>query len=348
MDKRKYDIFVGAFYSNGQLVPEFQSVPGIKLLFFSKKHQFDFLWIRKLNAFLRAHPIDIIEAWNTSAKTVAMIMARLFSISHTVVRERSAHYLYTGVGSVLYTILEIYLTRYASLVLANSQAGRQFAISKGIKPEKVRVIYNGIDAGQMVPRRSDMQVRAEFGINGNDPVVGMVARLIPEKDPATFLKAAKLIVATKPDVKFFLVGDGPLFKKLKDLTQMMGLERNVIFTGRRGDVPDLLNIMDIVVLSSSVTEGCSNVIAEAMFMAKPVIATDVGGNNELLTDRQTGFLVSPQKPGEMARAVDVLLSDSNLAKRMGKQAQMLAKQRFSFQNLIQQHEQVYKNLIACR
>lgn len=345
LNKDQFNITVGAFYSNGQLSADFLSVPGINVQFFGKKHELDFLWLWRLGAYLRAHRVDIIDMWNTSAKTVGMLSAWAFSIAHTVVRERSAHNLYTSYGSILYTLLDRILARYATIAIANSEAGRLFAIAKGIKPEKIRVIYNGINSPKMIPKRPGSQVRADLGINFNAPVVGMVARLVVEKDPFTFLQAAKIVVSADSKVKILLVGDGPLYNVSQEMTESLGIYDNVVFTGARDDIPEFINIMDVVVLSSSVTEGCSNSILEAMFMGKPVVATDVGGNPELVADGRTGLLVPPKMPNAMAAAIMTLLKDPNLAHCMGERAKVESDNRFASQTILKQYEILYEKLM---
>ena len=344
LDKRKFDITVGVFYSNGQLSADFLSVTDIDVLFFGKKHEFDFRWIQHLWSFLRTHKVDVIDMWNTSAKSIGMLSAWIFSIKHKVIRERTAHTLYSSPGSVFYTFLDRILGRYASIVIANSNAGQRFAIEKGFKPEKTHVIYNSINDKHMIPQSSGRRIRASFDIADRTQVVGMVARLIEDKDPITFLHAARQILLAKPKVRFLLVGNGPLFNASQEMAKKLGIFDSVVFTGERKDIPDLLNIMDIVVLSSSTTEGCSNSIMEAMYMGKPVVATNVGGNPELVADGQTGFLVPPQNPNEMAKAILTLLDDSNLALQMGLHARQQANQRFSSNHNIKKNELVYKRL----
>ncbi len=163
--------------------------------------------------------------------------------------------------------------------------------------EKIKVkrpltqIYNGIDTRAFAPDGSSTKNRSQFGLTGKDIVIGVVGRLDPIKNHALLFKVFEEINNENPDVKLLVVGDGPERKNLEHLAG-----NGVQFLGNRADVPDILRMMDIFTLPS-INEGISNTILEAMATGLPVVATDVGGNPEIIDDGQTGQLVPIGRPG---------------------------------------------------
>jgi glycosyltransferase involved in cell wall biosynthesis len=233
-------------------------------------------------------------------------------------------------------------------VIAVSEAVRQDYIKQtGIAPQKCVVIYNGIDLEIFNCASQAAQVRQKWGIAPQDKVVGIIARLVSQKDHETFLRAAKLVKDTIPGVKFLVVGEEEEQGRLEQLEAQvteLGLDQQVIFTGTQRDIPAILSIMDVSVLSST-REGFSNVVLESMACGVPMVATDVGGNAEAIVDGETGFLVPPQNPQYIAERILNILNSPGLADSM-RQASRERANLFSLNNNIQQVDQLYSNLLA--
>ena len=266
LNKAIFDITVGVFYANGRLSADFLDIPEIDVRFFGTKNKIGFSRVRNLVAFLKSHSVDIIEMWNISTKTIGILIAKIFTISNTIVRERTADYIFSGFGSVLYTFTDRLSATKAKMVIANSEAGRNFAIRKGIQPQRIQVIYNSLSSIKMRADKEPEQLRYELGLQKNQPIIGMIARLIRQKDPISFLRAAQIVLKSHSNASFLVVGNGPLYQELYKKAKTFGIDKKVLFTGERRDVPDLLNLIDIVVLPSNLTEGCSNAVMEAMYM----------------------------------------------------------------------------------
>jgi glycosyltransferase involved in cell wall biosynthesis len=228
-------------------------------------------------------------------------------------------------------------------MVANSEAGRSYLIDKGLPLDKTRVIYNGINLERLAV--DDNGREQQHFPTRTTPVVGIVARLDKEKDHHTFLRAASLINSAMPKVQFLVVGDGPLCQELERQARELGLEENVIFTGRQLRVAPYIERFDIAVLSSNANEGCSNFLLEAMAMGKPIVATDIGGNRELVANGENGFLVPAGEPVELAEAVLRMLKDRSLAKAMSEKGRRKFEAQFSIQRMVEDYQNLYLKLL---
>ena len=204
----------------------------------------------------------------------------------------------------------------------------------------VTQIYNGVDTASFMPAGPGKKqaVRQEMGVLPDDFVVGIVARLDAIKNHGTLIDAVNRVALSRPDVKLVVVGDGPEAESLK-----IWAGGNVRFLGYRADAARLMQGFDLFVLPSY-NEGISNTILEAMATGLPVIASDVGGNPELVTDGKTGFLVDPYKPWDMADIIITYLTDPEMMERHGRRGRLLAMEKFSIQAMVENYEAVYRAL----
>jgi glycosyltransferase involved in cell wall biosynthesis len=204
--------------------------------------------------------------------------------------------------------LECRFSRCPDLIIANSAAGRRHAVSHGF-PDNDRfiVIPNGIDVEQFRPdAKLRRAVRTEWGVSPHETLVGIVARLDPMKDYPSFLKAAAILARREPGVRFVSIGAGPedYAAVLQEQAHGLGLDKRMTWAGPRGDLPAVYNALDLLV-SSSLSEGFSNVLGEAMSCCVPCVATDVGDAREILGDSET--VVPPSNPEALAAGILALL-----------------------------------------
>lgn len=192
-----------------------------------------------------------------------------------------------------------------------------------VKESKVRIVYNGIRLRDF-DRSPDAQLREELTGGRDLPLALTPARLHPQKGHTYLLEAAALV----PDAIFVLAGDGPERQLLEDQSRSLGLEDRVRFLGQRRDIPRLLATCDLFVLPS-LYEGMPLSVLEAMAAGKPVIATAIGGTDELVVHGTTGLLVPPRDAVALAEAIRVLLSDRLLAARLCKAGRERAYRMFS-------------------
>ena len=345
LDKERYKPTVGVFYRGKELDENFERIKGLRVAYLDKKGSLDFFFLWNLALLLKRERFEIIQPYNVSARLIGLVAAKIARIPFTVMTERTARALYSTPGSRIYQFFERYAMRCATVVVANSMAGRHFAVARGMPRHKTYVIYNGIDPFRLAATK-DFHPRERFHIGKNELVVGMIARLEWQKDPLTFIRAAKIVTGDYPDVRFFVVGDGPLNDELRVLSRNTGMAGKIVFAGSHVAVGDYLNIMDVFVLCSRRIEGCSNAVLEALTMGVPVVATDVGGNREIIEEGVTGFLVEPENPIQLAAKITRLLRDKKLHKRMSAEARSCAQRRFSQKTMVTAYEQLYEQALS--
>jgi glycosyltransferase involved in cell wall biosynthesis len=176
--------------------------------------------------------------------------------------------------------------------------------------------------------------------------IGMIARMNERaKNHALFLRAAAGVARRFPLAEFVLVGDGPFRTEWEELAQQLGIGPRTRFLGERSDITSVLAALDVVV-SPSRTESLSNAILEAMAAGRPVVATQVGGNPELVRDCETGLLVAPEDERALAKALETMLASPNLAREWGENARRIAHENYTVDHALQLFEQLYVNLLA--
>ncbi|MCS7180192.1 MAG: glycosyltransferase, partial [bacterium] len=172
-------------------------------------------------------------------------------------------------------------------------------------------------------------------------------RLSFEKNLETFLYIAKEIKEEFKEVKYIIVGEGEEKSKLLKLTEKLGIKNEIIFTGYREDLPDLIKISDIVVLIS-LWEGMPNLIIEGMLCKKPVICTEIGGGKEIIINGENGFLVNPMNKKDIKGKIMFLLKNKEVCEKMGEKGYKYAKEKFSSEKMVKSYEDLYIELLKRR
>jgi len=231
------------------------------------------------------------------------------------------------------------LPNFVEKVVCVSEDLKDFFIRElDVSENSIEVIYNGVDLE--IFRENNRSTHLK-GISNNASIIGNVARLSGPKDHFNLLVAFSKALKKNPNVMLVLVGDGELRPEIERTIDELQLFDKVILLGKRDDIPELLTGFDIFVLSSK-REGFPISILEAMACSKPVIATNVGGVPEILTDGINGFVVPPENPDRLAEAILHLLKDKNLSEHMAKNGLETVKQYFSKEIMMMR----YRNLFA--
>lgn len=230
-------------------------------------------------------------------------------------------------------------------VLSVSQTHKKSLSKIIVFPEgEIKVIANGVDIERFSPSKNKQSFRSEIGLDKNDIVIGTVGRLVPVKNQAMLLRAAARLYEYHNNIKVLLIGDGPLENELVALATSLGIAPNVRFLGRRSNVPDILRTLDIFVLPS-LSEGMSNTILEAMSCKLPVVATNVGGNSELVVHGLTGLLVQRNNHEEMCRKLEELVMNPDKREQMGSQGRKRVGSFFSIGKMIKNYESLYISML---
>lgn len=222
-----------------------------------------------------------------------------------------------------------------------SQSLKKLLTEKRHIPEyKVIKIYNGIELEHYIPKKNNQSIETSYNV----PIIGAIGRMVWQKGFEYLIKAIPKIVKHIPEAEFLFVGDGPLLPSLKKLSIQLNLSDKIIFTGFSNDVKEVLSKIDILVVPS-LLEGFPMITLEAMAMAKPVVASDIDGINEQITNGKDGILVSPKNPGAIADAVIALIRNKETAKQIGIAARKKVEQDFSVEKMILETENVYFSML---
>ncbi|MFH1541224.1 MAG: glycosyltransferase [Elusimicrobiota bacterium] len=227
-------------------------------------------------------------------------------------------------------------------IIAISEWVKKILLDDKIIDEKISVVHSGVNLSRFENVYGD-GLYEEFKIKKSDKIVGIVASLAPHKDHINFLTAAALIKEKIPEVKFLIVGDGELKNKLIKLAIKLGIADSIIFTGFRNDIPQLLTIFNVFVLSSYLEGLCTSLI-DAMASGVPIIATAVGGVGELVVNDINGLLVPPRNPKALAVAVISVLENEDIRRKFIVNGKEKSK-NFSKEKMVERTEKVYLELI---
>jgi len=249
-----------------------------------------------------------------------------------------------GIVRTFFIFLENLTARITDRLIAVSEADINTGLKYGIgRREKYRLIRYGIDRQEFEDVLSNPNdIREEFDIAKDAPLVGMIACFKPQKDHRTFLNACARIIEAVPAAKFLLVGDGVLRAQIEVLIVRLGLQDKVILAGWRRDIARIMASLDVLVLSS-LYEGLPIVILEAMASGRPVVATDVCGIREIVKDGENGYFVPPGDPEALADKIISLLKNKGLRERMGKRGRNLSEE-FEESFMLQKINKLYLDL----
>jgi glycosyltransferase involved in cell wall biosynthesis len=345
LDKSRFRVLVATLYSGQPLERELRHAPGVDLVSLERSGKWDFGVLSRLASLLRDHEVDIVQPFLTPATAFGLTAALMAKTPVKIVTERCGVRLNTSLGNKAYRFVEDRLTRFADAVVPNSEAGRDYVLSRGISEGKIRVIYNGIAPERTTCEPDDRNaVRALHGLRPDEPIVGIVASLTPAKDHETFLLAAAIIRQHVPSTRFLIVGDGPLRERLEARALDLGLGNAAVFAGHRTQIAPYIGAMDVALLSSCDHEGCSNFLLESMGLSRPIVATDVGGNRELFASGEAGLFVEPGDAVAMATATLRILTAPYLAEEFGARGRTVFERRFTLPTMIAAYENLYAEL----
>lgn len=305
LHERGHKARIALFYGDGALEPE-AVMAGIPVTHLEKKSRWDFLGLLwRFTRLVRANKPSVVYSFLSTPNILAGMLKLIIPRVRVVWGVRSSHVDYSRYDALFRYAdrVERVMSSLPDLIICNSQAGMTHVVDKGFPAGKTTIISNGIDTDKfntdMAARR---QVRAEWGIDDKEFLIGLVGRLDPMKDHTTFIKSAGLLAREVKDVRFVCVGGGDpdRMRELVQMTRASEIEDRLIWAGHRSDMPSVYSALDLLCLSSS-GEGFPNVIGEAMACGVPCVATDVG-DAALIIGRH-GVIV---KPDDQVALVDGL------------------------------------------
>lgn len=315
---------------------------GLRTVVFDSQGRIDLKTIFKINRFLRENRIGILHTHGYKSDIVGFLAALLGRTKWV-----ATNHVWHPISGKLrfYESVDAFVLRFATRVVAVSRAIKEDLISTSVPSARIRVIDNGIDIDCFKESSSAETLKAVLGIRDHDVVVTIVGRLSPEKGHRTFLEAARNVSATKDNVRFLIVGDGPIEEELRAEASRLKLEERVIFTGFRKDMPEIYAVSDVMVNASSI-EGLPMTILEAMAAKVPVIATRAGGIPDIITDNETGLLVDSQHAGPLTIAIESLIDDQEKSRRLAASAFERVTMNHSVGRMCEAYRQVYREALS--
>ncbi len=290
---------------------------------------------------------DIFQSYLFSENILGVIAAKIAGVKIIITGRRDTGMLREG---KFWHILAYKLTnRWADKIICVSEAVKKVALAKErVDPEKLVVIYNGVDVGRFSCQSSAIscQLKEKLGIKEDEFVVGMIANFSWIKGHRDFIAAAQIILKELPNTKFLLIGEGSLRKEIESAVRRTpyAVREKILFLDSRQDIPEFLSVMDISV-NASYSEGMSNTVLESMAAGVPVVATAVDGNLETVADGVTGIFVQPKDTKALAEAIISILNDRELAEKLGKNGRKVAEEKFTAEKMIKNFENLYQRLL---
>ncbi|MDA3917551.1 MAG: glycosyltransferase [Deltaproteobacteria bacterium] len=315
--------------------------PNENLIELDKKPGNDIRLPFKLNNIFKEYKPHIIHThcWGTLVEGyIAAKIAKIPALVH------SEH------GTIEDKNWNLYIQRYLwhlhnQIIAVSQEHKNRLTKTIGFPENKINVIYNGVDTEhfKQISNSRRIEKRKSLGVCNKNFVIGTVGRLEPVKDQVTLLYAFKIILQQFPNSKLVITGDGSLASVLKNTAASLRISNSVLFLGLRDDILELLGTMDIFVLPS-ISEGTSCTLLEAMSCGLPVVATNVGGNPELVLDNETGVLVPKQDSKKLSHAIITLLTNSDLRTKMSLSGRERIVQGFSLYKMIDNLKNLYNSL----
>ncbi len=294
---------------------------GIPICFLARS-KFDIRTLFDLLTLIKEQQPDILHLHGYGAANFGRIASLLTGIpnivhEHAVLQNQPSYQ----------TVVDSLLSRATTKGIAVSSAVKEFMMEyRSIPEDIIEVVLNGVPlkafrASQKTQNTPKKDLRAEFDIPDSHRVVGILGRLHPIKGHQYFLEAASQILQNYTDVTFLVVGEGELRKSLEKLTESLNISHAVRFTGYREDIPDILSIIDIVIVAS-LMEGGPLVLLEAMVSGCAIVSTNTIGLTDAVIEGETGYLVPPKDSKALAEKTAILLSNPQLCKKISDQAEV--------------------------
>ena len=343
--RERYQIFV-ATNTQGKFAQELID-QDIQTFPVDMTRQVTFKPILQIRDIIRQNQIDLVHSQGARADFFARMAAKLAG-AHCIICTVAMPVEGFEVGPVRKSIYrfidkltEPCVDRF--LVVSESLKGNLID-GRGISDERVARIYNGIELDQFRLDFKNSSLKEQLDINPDAILIGAIGRLVWQKGFEYFIRAIPEVLKVNPNTTFLRVGDGPLRPQLESEARKLSLHDSLIFTGFRSDILELLSTIDILVIPS-VLEGFPMITLEGMATAKPIIATQIQGISEQISDGDEGILVPPKNHTALADAMIRLIPNRELAFRLGSAARRKVENYFSVEKMVGETEKVYLSLV---
>ena len=316
-----------------RLLAEAQAA-GLPVVAVPMRHALELRAFVALRRLMKNRDVGVVHTHSSVDSWLAALTGK--SLRLPIVRSRHVSIRVHRRGALVYALADRIITSGATI--------KAVVATAGVNPDKIVSIPTGVDLARFHPGVSGDHVRAELGLDG--PAVGLVANVRGSKGHRYFLEAAREVMGARSDARFLIVGDGVGFDDVRRQVREMGLERDVIMTGFRRDIPELMVALDVLVVASTKSEGIPQVILQALAVATPVAASAVGGIPEIIRDGENGRLVPPADAHALAQAILWLLDDPTRARAMARVGQAQVRGGHTVDIMMARTTAVYRELLG--
>lgn len=344
LDKEKFDVTVISLVNEGDrdsaLIITNDS--GITLFKVDDARKFDVKAIKRIDSIIRDKGVDILSCHGYKADIYGLILRRSYGLKVKLVT--MAHgWVTPGLKfSVYYTLDKIAMRFFDKIILVSAGLKKEL-FGFMIPAQRIVVVNNAIDPETLKVNEDRKAIRSRFGLNDSDKVVGFVGRLSREKDIGTTIMAVKCAVSGNVNIKFLIAGDGPQKDELVKLSRKLGIENRIIFIGYQKNTAPVYRAIDIYA-SAARKEGLPNSLLEAQAAGVPCIATDIGGNTDIIKDGINGFLFDPGDHKALSQDILILLNDKELRETFIRESRTIIMNSFSMTQRMRKLEDLYMNL----
>ncbi len=304
-------------------------------------HTFNMKTVNHIRKIIREKNIKILRSHQYHSNLYGRFAARLENVPCIV---PSIHNLYTRDKKIHRRIINNILSNYSHKIITVSSAVKQDVIKYDhINEEKIQVIYNGVNLAEYQPE-SNTNLRKELKIPDDAIIIGNIARLSLQKGQKYIIEAIPEVIKQYKNCVFMFVGDGELREELVNHCKTLNVSDNVIFTGFQIDVKKFLNIIDIF-LFPSLWEGLGNSLLEAMAMEKPIIGTDIGPIQEIVTHKKNGFLIKTENHQDISGAILYFLKNPDFMTEISKNARKTVEENFDIKITAQRYMNLFFDIL---
>lgn len=338
LPKDEFEVHVAVLTRSGPLWADLEQ-GGIPLTLIGKRWRIDPGAYQRLRRLIEQLRPDLIHTWLFAANAYGRAAGLAAGVQNLVAGERCVD----PWKSRLELTIDRYLARRTTRIATNSSGVRDFYVERGLPDWKFVVIPNGVLPPPPVTT-TRAEILAELGLPEDARLIGLLARLWPQKRVKDAIWAADLLKVVRDDIHLLIFGDGPHRDRLLRYREQVEIRDRVHFLGHRDDVARFLPHFNVL-WSTSAYEGQSNAVMEAMSYGVPVVASDIPGTRDLVVPEQTGYLFRLGDRAALARHTFQLLEQPELARRLGEAGRQRMQTEFSVPTMIDRYAQLYRQIL---
>ena len=343
LPRDEFDVHVCALTRGGPFEAELAEA-SVPVTVIGKRWKADPTSYWKLRRHIRQLRPELVQTWLFAANAYGRTAARACAVPKILASEQCVDQW----KSRYQWAIDRRLAQCTDRIVVNSAAIRDYCVEHGIPADKFSVIPGGIepfDAGQVEGHTTRAELLDELDIADDGRLIGAIGRLWPQKRVKDLIWAMELVTMLHPTAHLLVIGDGPERRRLERFAHQLQCGDRIRFLGHRDDVPRIMPHLDMLWIGSEY-EGLPNAVMEAMAAGRPVVATDIPGNRELIGSDELGLLVPVAGRANRVRATDRLLNDPQLASRIGAAARDHVLREFSVEQMIDRHVKLYREVLG--